>query len=227
MGFMDGKFATNALLSIKGPITAKSYNLAVRNLKNIKTDMLCKPWYVGNALPYHIPNNTDITVDYKNGKVVVRTRLHDIAPVDKELAQTRDLGEEVQPEHEARQITNENDDQGDPGGRRMTSILAFSIFGVDWQLLKPFIVIGLAFGGVYALSGRRPGRAVPGDRRAEPRVRRDRRGRRPDRLLHRHAHGLAALAGLHDLRARSAGSSTSPTAWSSAPPSRAAIRSSR
>jgi len=33
------------------------------------------------------------------------------------------------------------------------SMLAFSIFGVDWQFLKPFIVIGLAFGGVYALSG--------------------------------------------------------------------------
>src|ERR1044072_718832 len=35
----------------------------------------------------------------------------------------------------------------------MTGLLAFSVFGVDWQLLKPFIVIGLAFGGVYALSG--------------------------------------------------------------------------
>jgi branched-chain amino acid transport system permease protein len=35
----------------------------------------------------------------------------------------------------------------------MTSLLALSIFGVDWNLLKPFIVIGLAFGGVYALSG--------------------------------------------------------------------------
>ena len=35
----------------------------------------------------------------------------------------------------------------------MTSLLGLSIFGVDWQLLKPFIVIGLAFGGVYALSG--------------------------------------------------------------------------
>jgi len=32
-------------------------------------------------------------------------------------------------------------------------LLAFSIFGVDWQFLKPFIVVGLAFGGVYALSG--------------------------------------------------------------------------
>src|SRR5512141_573791 len=35
----------------------------------------------------------------------------------------------------------------------MTSVLALSLFGVDWQYLKPFIVIGLAFGGVYALSG--------------------------------------------------------------------------
>jgi branched-chain amino acid transport system permease protein len=35
----------------------------------------------------------------------------------------------------------------------MTHVLGFSVFGVDWQLLKPFIVIGLAFGGVYALQG--------------------------------------------------------------------------
>ena len=35
----------------------------------------------------------------------------------------------------------------------MTSVLAFSVFGVDWQFIKPFVVIGLAFGGVYALSG--------------------------------------------------------------------------
>jgi branched-chain amino acid transport system substrate-binding protein len=89
MGFMDAKFATTALRNIKGPITAKSYNLAARNLKNVHTDILCKPWYVGNALPYHIPNNTDITVDYKDGKVVLKEKCFDIAPVDKELAQTR------------------------------------------------------------------------------------------------------------------------------------------
>jgi branched-chain amino acid transport system permease protein len=35
----------------------------------------------------------------------------------------------------------------------MTSLLALSVFGVEWQFLKPFIVIGLALGGVYALSG--------------------------------------------------------------------------
>src|SRR3954447_4368334 len=79
-GFMVGKFSVNALLSIKGPITAKSYNLAVQNLKNQKTDMLCKPFYVGK-LPFHIPNNTDITVDYKGGNVVVKEKCFPIAAV--------------------------------------------------------------------------------------------------------------------------------------------------
>jgi branched-chain amino acid transport system substrate-binding protein len=89
MGFMDGMFATKALLNVKGAVTAKSYNAAVRALKNVKTDMLCKPWYVGNNLPYHIPNNWDITVDYKDGKVVLKEKCFAIAAVDAELAQTR------------------------------------------------------------------------------------------------------------------------------------------
>jgi branched-chain amino acid transport system substrate-binding protein len=88
MGYLDGKFAVNALLSIKGAITAKSYNTAVRGLKNQKTDILCKPWYVG-ALPYHIPNNTNIVVDYKNKNVVVRTGCTPFQAVDKSIAQTR------------------------------------------------------------------------------------------------------------------------------------------
>jgi branched-chain amino acid transport system substrate-binding protein len=88
MGFMAGKFATQALLNIRGPVTAKSYNAAVRGLKNVKTDMLCKPWYVGN-LPYHIPNNANIGVTYKAGKVVLSDKCFNIAPVDKEIAQTR------------------------------------------------------------------------------------------------------------------------------------------
>jgi branched-chain amino acid transport system substrate-binding protein len=89
MGFMAGKFATQALLNVNGPVTAKSYNAAARKLKNVKTDMLCKPWYVGNALPYHIPSNWDITVDYKDGKVVLKEKCFAIAAVDAELAQTR------------------------------------------------------------------------------------------------------------------------------------------
>jgi branched-chain amino acid transport system substrate-binding protein len=88
MGFLNGKFAVAALMSIKGPITAKSYNAAVINLKNQKSDILCKPYYVGK-LPYHIPNNTNIVVDYKDKAVVVRTGCTPFAPVDKSIAQTR------------------------------------------------------------------------------------------------------------------------------------------
>jgi len=88
MGFLDAKFATNALLSIKGAVTAKSYNTAVKRLKNQKTDMLCKPWYAG-ALPYHIPNNTNIIVDYKNGNVVLKKPCTSFEAVDKAIAQTR------------------------------------------------------------------------------------------------------------------------------------------
>ena len=115
MGYMDAKFATIALLNIKGAITAKSYNLAVRNLKDIKTDMLCKPWYVGNALPYHIPNNTDITVDYKSGQVVVRTRLHGHRTGRQAAHADPQVGEAVPPERlgETNEMTISN-----PGGSR-------------------------------------------------------------------------------------------------------------
>jgi branched-chain amino acid transport system substrate-binding protein len=89
MGFMVGKFVTDALLSIKGPVTRASYNAAVQNLKNQKTDMVCKPWYFGKGLPVHIPNNTDITVTYANGKVVTEEGCIPIQAVDHDVVITR------------------------------------------------------------------------------------------------------------------------------------------
>ena len=35
----------------------------------------------------------------------------------------------------------------------MDSVVAFTVFGVEWEFFKPYIVIGLATGGAYALSG--------------------------------------------------------------------------
>ena len=57
--------------------------------------MLCKPFYVGN-LPYHIPNNTDITVDYKGGNVVVKEKCFAIAAGRQVDRPDPRLGEEVQ-----------------------------------------------------------------------------------------------------------------------------------
>ena len=70
MGYMDAKFATHALLSIKGAITAESYNAAVRALKNQSRRTCSASRGTSATSPYHIPNNADITVDYKGGKVV-------------------------------------------------------------------------------------------------------------------------------------------------------------
>jgi branched-chain amino acid transport system substrate-binding protein len=89
MGFMVGKFVTAALLSIRGPVTKQSYNEAVQDLKNQKTDMLCKPWYFGRGLKAHIPNNWDITVSYDHGKVVQTEPCFQIAAVDPGLAAAR------------------------------------------------------------------------------------------------------------------------------------------
>ncbi len=87
-GFLVGKFVANALLSVDGPVDKRSYNRAVLQLRNQRSDMLCKPYYFWK-LPHHIPNNTDITVSYSNGRVVRVEKCFGIAAVDKELVQTR------------------------------------------------------------------------------------------------------------------------------------------
>ena len=124
MGYMDAKFATHALLSIKGAITAKSYNAAVKALVNQKTDMLCKPFYVGN-IPYHIPNNADITVTYKGGKVSqvqgCKALPTNIDPADRPDS---GLGEEVQADRLAEgdgRDQTERRDQGVRGERCIAS----------------------------------------------------------------------------------------------------------
>ena len=89
MGFLDGKFATNALLSIKGAITAKSYNAAVRALKNQKTDILCKPFYVGNARRTTSRTTRTSSSTTRTGDVVVKESARTSQPVDKAIAQTR------------------------------------------------------------------------------------------------------------------------------------------
>ncbi len=72
MGFLDAKFATNRPAQHQGRDHREVVQPGGAQPEEQKTDILCKPFYVGNALPYHIPNNTFVTVDYKGGKVVVK-----------------------------------------------------------------------------------------------------------------------------------------------------------
>jgi branched-chain amino acid transport system substrate-binding protein len=69
MGFIEAMIATSAMLNAATPLSKQTINRAIRDVKNYKTDILCKPWYFGVA-PYHNPNNTDRTVWPQNGKMV-------------------------------------------------------------------------------------------------------------------------------------------------------------
>ena len=88
MGFVEARIAVQALLSVKGAYTVKSVNTAIVNVKNFKTDILCKPWTYGKA-PLHIPNNWDRTVTPSNGKMVQKEACFPISAVDPGIAQVR------------------------------------------------------------------------------------------------------------------------------------------
>lgn len=93
MGFVQGRIATDALMNMKGDYTPETVNKAFEDVKDFKTDILCKPWYYGKA-PLHIPNNTDRTVTPKEGKMVEQEGCTDISAVDPDIAKVRKIEQE-------------------------------------------------------------------------------------------------------------------------------------
>jgi branched-chain amino acid transport system substrate-binding protein len=90
MGFLQGKIATEALLGIKGDYTVESVNEAFKNVKNFKTDILCEPYYYGEA-PLHIPNHTDRTTTPRDGVMVEKEGCFDISNVDPDIKRVEDI----------------------------------------------------------------------------------------------------------------------------------------
>jgi len=91
MGFSMGQFVVQALNSIKGSdYSLKSVNAAIKGLKGLKTDILCRPWYYGQA-PLHIPNNVDWTTTPNKGKMVIKEQCFNIAAADPAIAQVRQV----------------------------------------------------------------------------------------------------------------------------------------
>jgi branched-chain amino acid transport system substrate-binding protein len=89
MGFLDARIATEVLLTLKpNQLTAKGVNAAFLKIKNFKTDVLCRPWYVGD-IPGRIPNNWDRTVVPQNGKMVEKEKCFPIAGITDEMRATR------------------------------------------------------------------------------------------------------------------------------------------
>jgi branched-chain amino acid transport system substrate-binding protein len=89
-GFLQARVTTQALLGIKGAVTAKSANAAIGDVKDFKTDMLCRPWYFGKA-PLHIPNNVDLTVTPKDGKMVQDEDCFPISDAEPGIKQVRQI----------------------------------------------------------------------------------------------------------------------------------------
>jgi branched-chain amino acid transport system substrate-binding protein len=70
MGFVAAKVFTDTVLKLpEDKLTKEGINDAIENIKNFKTDILCKPWYFQD-MKLHVPNNTDRTVTPKDGKMV-------------------------------------------------------------------------------------------------------------------------------------------------------------
>ena len=90
MGFLEARIATEALLGVQGEYTKESVNEAFKNVKNFETDILCQPWYYGEA-PLHIPNNVDRTVTPEGGVMVEAEACFPISDVDPAIAQVREI----------------------------------------------------------------------------------------------------------------------------------------
>jgi branched-chain amino acid transport system substrate-binding protein len=89
MGFVEAAIATKALLGVSGDITAETANKAFKDVKDFKTDILCKPWYYGDG-PTHIPNNTDWTTTPQGGKMVIKEDCFPISDIDPGIKEVRD-----------------------------------------------------------------------------------------------------------------------------------------
>lgn len=89
-GFLQARIATQALMSVKGAITPTSANAAIEAVKDFKSDMLCKAWYFGKA-PLHVPNNVDLTVTPKGGKMAQDEDCFPIADAEPGIAKVRSI----------------------------------------------------------------------------------------------------------------------------------------
>jgi branched-chain amino acid transport system substrate-binding protein len=93
-GFLEARIATQAMLDIEGDeYTKETVNEAFKNIEGFETDMLCKPYYYGEA-PLHIPNNTDITVTPKEGTMVQKEDCFEISDADAPIKRVRDIEKE-------------------------------------------------------------------------------------------------------------------------------------
>ena len=113
-----------------------------RASRTSRSDLWCKPWYFDSTVGKNVSNNTDITVAPKDGKMVQTEDCFEIAELpDQPARPDPGQGEGARPERRLSPITSTTRSR-EPGA----SMPSF-------DELKPFLVLGLALGGVFAMSG--------------------------------------------------------------------------
>ena len=145
MGYLAGKVATDALLGIEGDITKESVNEAFRGVTNFASDILCKPWYFDSTAGGNVSNNTDFTVVAAGTADGAARGLLRHRRAARATRWTRSGRPKQELGLNTPRLSVDRDDRR--SGRPRTPMPDAC------DELKPFLVIGLALGGVYAMSG--------------------------------------------------------------------------
>jgi branched-chain amino acid transport system substrate-binding protein len=91
MGFVAAKVFTDTVLELpEDKLNKEGINDAILNIKNYKTDILCKPWYF-QKMRLHVPNTADRTVTPKDGKMVEAEGCTDIPDSYPDLKYVREF----------------------------------------------------------------------------------------------------------------------------------------
>ena len=95
MGYLAGRIATDALLSIDGEVTKESVNEAFRGVTNFVSDIWCLPWYFESGVGANVSNNVDLTVVPRDGEMVQTEECFEIAELPgNNLAEIRQAEED-------------------------------------------------------------------------------------------------------------------------------------
>jgi branched-chain amino acid transport system substrate-binding protein len=89
MGFLSAKIVADTLQDVPADkLTREGVNAAIKAVHDLKTGMLCKPWYFGD-LDAHIPSNTNRTLTPKGGAFVEAKGCTEMAAVTPQLKAVR------------------------------------------------------------------------------------------------------------------------------------------
>jgi branched-chain amino acid transport system substrate-binding protein len=94
-GFLAAKILVDTMEKLDpSQLTQQGINAAIKEIKNYKNDLECKPYYYGPG-PNHVPNNTDRTVVLQGDKFVLAQDCTEMPAADEILPVVRQQEQEL------------------------------------------------------------------------------------------------------------------------------------